>query len=382
MKKSKFKLFFFVFVLLMLLMCSLEKPVEVDGDGFIRIVVIDTTKIFSENKLNPVAECRVRIFNTDYDFLTEYYTDENGNLEVTDLIKGHYKISADKKYENYILNGSTDLDIYKSADESIDTIKVDLKKLSKIVINEVYYCGVQNGTRYYEDQFVELYNNSDSVQYLDGIIVCRLNSKQPVEKHVLAEKYFQFPGEGTEFPIQPGSFVVLAQDAIDHTAKAGNSIDLSNADFEFYTSLGGDMNNRRVHDIINLDVNAKSSSDFRLNLSKDEICILRVDNFAEVPDYELDDIIFKLFYIFDIIDGVEFSPDSKDKKSLDSYIDAGFAGYKVNCYSGKAIERQNPETGEPGYDNNNSTFDFVTIEHPTPGYQHSQDIVVSREGPL
>jgi len=355
---------------------------EVDGTGFMKIVVIDTTKMFSENKLNPVPECRVRIFDTDYNLLMEYYTDENGYLEVTDLIESHYKISADKKYDNYMLSGAIDLDINKSSNEHIDTIKVALKKLSSIVINEVYYVGVKNGTRYYEDQFIELYNNSDSVLYLDGIIVCRLNSIQPVEKHVLAEKYYQFQGEGNKFPIQPGSFVVLAQDALDHTAKASNSIDLSDADFEFYNQHGNDTNNEHVPDLINLDVTSTSASDFRLNLKSDEICILRVDDFTEVPDYKLLDTTFKLFYMFDIIDGVEFSCKDDDEKSLDSYIDAGFAGYKVENFNGKSVERQNPETGEPGYDTNNSTFDFVTIEHPTPGYQHSQDIVVPREGPL
>ena len=56
MKANKYKLLFIAFTLLSLFMCTLQKPVEVDNTGYLKIVVIDTTTFFTETKLNPVAD--------------------------------------------------------------------------------------------------------------------------------------------------------------------------------------------------------------------------------------------------------------------------------------------------------------------------------------
>jgi hypothetical protein len=46
-------------------------------------------------------------------------------------------------------------------------------------------------------------------------------------------------------------------------------------------------------------------------------------------------------------------------------IDAGFAGIGVLRYSGYSTERR-----ELGLDTNDSTFDFLNLVHPTPGFFH------------
>ena len=51
----------------------------------------------------------------------------------------------------------------------------------------------------------------------------------------LRTRYFEaFPGSGHEYVVQPGGIVVVALDAIDHTAIHPGTVDLSHADFEFF----------------------------------------------------------------------------------------------------------------------------------------------------
>jgi hypothetical protein len=50
-------------------------------------------------------------------------------------------------------------------------------------------------------------------------------------------------------------------------------------------------------------------------------------------------------------------------KTMTARVDAGFAGIGITRYSGQSTERR-----EEGVDTNNSTFDFVNLPHPTPGY--------------
>jgi len=74
-----------------------------------------------------------------------------------------------------------------------------------------------------------------------------------------------------------------------------------------------------------------------------------------------------------VIDGVEYlkDPTRLDLKKLDPAIDAGAAG-GIQFYTGYSNERK-LATGAAWSleDNNNSTLDFVKINHPTPGYHYT-----------
>lgn len=385
MRLVKFKILFITLNLLTLFACTVRKPTGIDGTVILKIAVIDTSGFFNGNKFNPVAEAKISIIYKNYPGMLEYYTDENGMAEINNLKVGHCYITATKKFVSLMLSGSIELDIFASNREYCDTIRVDVVKLSGIVINEIYYSGT---THYYADQFIELYNNSDSVQYLDGIIVSRLYGEQFFpEQYVMSSRHYQFPGTGMEYPIMPDSFVVIAQDAIDHVTVGGarNSIDLSNADWEFFDQLGPDTDNPDVPNLINIAV-VSNRNDFTLNLKSDEVCLIKVIDPHDVIDYEYEGSSYKLFPVLDVIDGVEYAADYSyhiNLKALDYRIDAGLAGYQITkAYTGRSIERHNPATGEPGYDTNNSTFDFVTIKYPTPGYQHAPDLVIPRNEPF
>ena len=99
----------------------------------------------------------------------------------------------------------------------------------QVKINELYYASTPFYT--YQDQFVELYNAGTNTAYLDGALLIRgLDTS--------ATRVYRFPGVygGTLYPIEPGEFKVVAQDAYDFWALDSTSVDLSNADFETFYS--------------------------------------------------------------------------------------------------------------------------------------------------
>ena len=107
-----------------------------------------------------------------------------------------------------------------------EIIKLPLDRIilnSPLVISEISACGPPGAGLYYHDKYVEVYNQSDSVVYLDGIIVAVVYASSYLglnyvddPEFVHSKNVWKFPGSGTDFPIQPGEFKVCAEDAIDH----------------------------------------------------------------------------------------------------------------------------------------------------------------------
>jgi hypothetical protein len=239
----------------------------------------------------------------------------------------------------------------------IDTLEVMASGAEPgLKINEIYYTGPPNNAFYWYDQFIELYNSSEDTVYLDGIVVCRMG-----EFLESVTSIFQFPGEpltGRKYPVPPGAFVVLAQDAIDHTNIPNfplpESVDLSHADWEFVNSMDyGDSDNPDVPNIDNIETGCRL--DFMISLVNDVILI------ADGSDLNYLDGID----INSVIDCVEYHVNSDHLKEIEAELDRGFAGIGIIKYGGQSIERISA-----GFDSNNSTVDFEILDHPTSGYQH------------
>ena len=241
----------------------------------------------------------------------------------------------------------------------------------ELKINEIFYCGSDYARFYFYDQFVELYNTSQDTLYLDGCIITRnMPTIDPdIEwiDHVRAIYAFQFPGTpvtGREYPIYPGQYVVVAADAIDHSLWA-NALDLSGADWEFFNPLGSDYDVPGVPNVTS--IHPDSRADFMINLVHNAVVLTTGEEFAyesyiNSAGYERIRVILPLYTV---IDGVEYAPDSDRTKELTLRVDAGFAGLGCTKYSGQSTERR-----EIGFDVNNSTFDFILLPTPTPGYTH------------
>lgn len=114
-----------------------------------------------------------------------------------------------------------------------------------LVIAEVFFSGTlqSSGNQYYGDDYVKLYNNTDHVIYADAITLWE-SKFTTVDKYnytpdilpeaVTVQALYTVPGSGTDYPVQPGEYFMLADTGIDHRTLNPNSFDLSDADFEWY----------------------------------------------------------------------------------------------------------------------------------------------------
>lgn len=172
----------------------------------------------------------------------------SGTSTTVTVIEGQYQIVASGKVTDEAAayaSGRASVDVFSDV-----TVTVDLSKIvqSPIIFKAIYSTGGQN--RYVLDQYFELVNNSDEIQYLDGLILSAPQGNQTHPNAWQANGHtdlyacgqgvvIAFPGSGTDYPLQPGQSIVLANDAVNHheNAGAGNLCpDLSAADWEVYIS--------------------------------------------------------------------------------------------------------------------------------------------------
>lgn len=331
-------------------------------------IQLDTSglgRFFTES--SPVlSNLPVTLKNQDYyGFTFQGTTDDSGYVYFDSLPNGYYmaNVGYDYPFDNELgtlrVTGQKEFYVHDEAGDS-DTLLARVSGNPGLKINEIYYMGPPNKIFYFFDQFIELYNASSDTVYLDGMIVCRMGACTIGADNVTY--IFQFPGEplvGREYPVAPGEFIVLAQDARNHIVAQGNdtlvnSIDLSDADWEFVNSQDyADTDNPDVPNLDNIEEGHRL--DFMIALGSDVVLI------ADGSDVDYTDGID----METIIDVVEYSSSSTNIKDITEELDAGWAGTGAIKYSGQSIERI-----EPGFDTDNSTIDFVVIDAPTPGYHH------------
>ena len=127
-----------------------------------------------------------------------------------------------------------------------------------LVFSEIYFCGSKPelGFSYFRDQFYEIANNTCEVQYLDGLHfghtdAIDFNKTRPIwpesdsGRYIYLDRVWKFPGNGTDYPLQPGESCVIAQFAANHKLEIYNPtspVDCSIAEFEF------NMNNANYPD--------------------------------------------------------------------------------------------------------------------------------------
>lgn len=350
--------------------CAKEPPVGVDGDGTLTIVALwDETPNDSLITLVPLAGAKV-FLASEYGTMIRQ-TGSDGVLRLDHLPSATFTVSVRKTHPldpNIQLVGASVGIVVRSGAAALDTVLSKPISSSGIAINEIYSAGPINNIFFFYDQFVELYNPSDSVRYLDGMIVMRISGNNDPgqsgpgfdegnDGDIDGVTYiFKFPGSPGEqaHPINPGQFVVLAVDAVDHTKMVSTSYDLSRADWEFYNQFSPeDIDNPSVPNLSNL--RSDRTTDFLISLASDVIVIADGRDTVWVDGID----------IATVVDGVEYqgSPHPASKKTLDSRVDRGY----VLCpprYSGQSIQRV-----APGSDTNDSSVDFEIRARATPGYQ-------------
>ncbi len=350
--------------------CGLDMPGMPDGRGEFVITVADTSGLLPGSVAGVpfyLDSTEVNIDSRTSVFTATTTTNAAGIAGFDHLATGSYSVIA--RREIYLgsakktFTGSFTLLVQGNASLS-DTILVKPIASSQLMINEINFCGSCASSYYFYDQYVEVYNASTDTMYLDGDILTRqsqtLAPDMETVDYTLAIYAFQFPGTpvtGREYPIRPKQFMVVAADAVNHKLYCANAMDLSNADWEFFNALGNDYDNPAVPNVNSI---TGRTTDFLINLAHNGVVLatgeewtIDADNDVRIP-------------VKNVIDGVEYSSDPSSAKYMTARIDAGFAGIGILRYSGYSTERR-----ELGLDTNDSTFDFLNLVHPTPGFFHA-----------
>ncbi|MCK9425816.1 MAG: DUF4876 domain-containing protein [Ignavibacteriaceae bacterium] len=316
------------------------------------------------------------------------YSDSNGVIKIKGIISDKYIITATRimhSGEMQIISGTTVtnvklvnkktriLELNAASPANIDLEMDMVVGGSPLIISEIYACGPQGSGLYYHDKYVEVFNQSDSVLYLDKMMIAIVYTNSNTGLHyrddpefIHSKSIWIFPGTGKDYPIQPGQFVLCAEDAIDHRMNAPNSVDLSHADFEFYKDDAPDIDNPVIPNMIKIYQTA--GNDWLIG---GETGALILSNFSADSLLPFDDQF--LIPYRSVFDGVEYKadPTKLDKKILNEGIDAGSTG-GIQFYTGKSMERIliSDSNRKILKDENNSSVDFMIINAPSPGKYH------------
>lgn len=314
-------------------------------------------------------------------------TDSNGVASVSGLISDDYLVTTErlmKPDEMLVLEGVSRGDIklsnvnnriVKLSSSNCD-VEIKMEKAlvsSSLIISEISASGPSGSGLYYHDKYIEIYNQTDSVQYLDKLIIAVVYVNSYLGIHfrddsvnVHSKSIWIFPGNGTDYPIQPGRFVVCAEDAIDHRINAPQSVDLSHVSFEFYKDDAPDVDNPNVPNMIK--IYQDSGNDWLIGGERGSLVLAKfpADEMVAYDDHFL-------IPLSTILDGVEYMSDPTQlvKKILSPAIDASSTG-GIQFYTGKSMERiaSSVSSGRKLKDENNSSVDFEIITTPTPEKYH------------
>lgn len=320
------------------------------------------------------------------------------------LSAGEYNFRASGETEDFNLNGLTNTSVYEDKEVLIE---LNISAGNGIIFKEVYFSGV--ASYYWKDGFYEIYNNSEEVQYLDGIILGivangmgeptpwvdtngNLLERYPMDNHTV-----YFPGSGQEYPLQPGKSAVIATVAINHSAREltaedkQSPVDLSKADWNIYIptqstdiQVAGIPDMKVAYSLWGFDffpgvfgtplILAKLPQGVSI-----ESFIADENNYQLDPEYGYDNnLMIPREYVIDAIDIVR-PEENKRFKSLHASEDVGMTWIwgeggpgTSAAYSGKSLRRKVISITTDGRavykDTNNSSEDFILGgQIPTPG---------------
>jgi hypothetical protein len=387
-------------LILIILVSALMGCKKRDGSAQTATIQISVLYPSSYSQTN-VTNTQVKLVSkTDGSTFTAL-TNNSGLATLNDVVPGTYTITVNKNLsadEAATLTGvaqsiqlnATENDVIVNASTSL-TLKLSGSPAGSLLIKEVYYSGSKtaSGGTYFSDQFVELYNNSTEVIYLDGLCIADLygnsgliNPNSPAtpyqgdKDNAYASNVWRIPGSGKQHPLSPGQSVVIAQDGVNHKEASLNPnspVDLSQADWETFNERA-DNRDADAPNVPNLEkLYFTGGFDWLLTVFGPAVVIFRTDDFEKlekvaIPGSTLDPRIKIPNTI--IIDAFEALKDagSAGYKRVPVALDAGFV-YLSDTYTSESFRRKIATTINGRIvlqDTNNSGNDFIKLSKPTP----------------
>ena len=264
---------------------------------------------------------------------------------------------------------------------------------------------------YFYDKYIILHNNSFETQYLDGLClgtVAPYNSSAQNnpwtstdssgnlvfrEFAAIPDCVWQFPGTGSDFPLQPGEDAVIAYHGVDHTATYSQSVNLNRKgyfvlyDLLLYpgtktnpTPAPGDQIDES-HYMKVLKKTGKSGENgantYVISNNSPAVIIFRapegfdLEAYLATKDSEAQNgsLLYTKVPWEWIVDGAEIADNTgaARTKRLRTDVDAGAVGFSAMAQGHTLHRRLNEDASESAgfevyYDTNNSSNDFYERE--------------------
>lgn len=136
---------------------------------------------------------------------------------------------------------------------------------TSLIFSEIYVVGSLNATSTggLRDSYFRIYNNTDEVIYADGIGIAEssltnaktstyeiLTEANDRQKNFTAGAIWVIPGDGTQYPIQPGESIKIVDQAFNWDNEVPGALDHSDADFEWADDDPRDTDNPAVENLL------------------------------------------------------------------------------------------------------------------------------------
>ena len=353
-------------------------------------------------------ELAIKVKNNNTAVTREFTANANGETTMTTLEEGVYNFEATGKisysYTDYEGKEQTKTESVAGLLENVSISSSMANKMVVIkafistsnsgwVIKEIYAAGTKTSVgnkNYNKVQFVEIYNNSGEKMYADGLAIGETQVTSVTDpnyyapdmvNHTFVHTLYSVPGNGTQYPVDPGKSILIAPYPINHPTEFdpvdNNLLDLSIADFQWYDEHSLALQVPEVPDLIkhfsysptiwvlpvltnrgfvlfttdNIADYVEKNMDKRKNNAGNEMSSVKLDNTK-------------------VLDAVDLGhPDKIKVKTITPSLDLGFT-YCSETYSGKSVRRKVSHVEADGrtvyQDTNNSTVDFTPDADPQP----------------
>ena len=283
--------------------------------------------------------------------------------------------------------GSVAVSLYEDIQTSI---ALSVVSESPLLIKAFQY---SPGAQYYiqgGDTWIEIVNNSDEVQYLDQIILVggmggqkqanawQSNNFEKLYGGTSQSPVFAFPGNGTQYPLQPGQSVVVANNPKNHVdGDHPNCADLSKADWEFYCEYNAnDVDYEGYPNLELVYYSNKYQANWGQGFFANAAAIIKLPAGTTPSQYVSKEenlmttpgttsatqyLVFPNEYVLDAVDIWDGTEEEHYPTFLPVDDAQGIIG--PEAWSGQAVRRKvsKVENGRAYYkDTNNSSKDFVT----------------------
>lgn len=161
---------------------------------------------------------------------------ETGTVEMTKTVE----VNIQGAQQNVEVKGGT-------LSLSLTVYVQNQNEAGDFVLAEIFSSGTLNpktNKPYNGDQYIRIYNNSAETLYADGLVLVESQfttvnkwdyTPDVMSEAVAVQVVAMVPGSGKEHPVLPGHSITICDNAMNHKEANPNSIDLSKADFEWYT---------------------------------------------------------------------------------------------------------------------------------------------------